>query len=78
MYLWRPHLSTMRTYQLFGDVATFFKFLDFEKNLKLGLSPVGKMYIVCAFLMNIHICMSGSMTSSYCNIDPLTLQEYLA
>ena len=42
---------------VFGDITNFFKFLDFKKNVKLGLSPIGKMYIVCAFLMNIHTCM---------------------
>ena len=32
---------------IFGDVITYFKFLDFKKDLKIGLSPIGKMYIVC-------------------------------
>lgn len=27
---------------LFGDIFNLFKFLDFKKNLKLGLSVVGK------------------------------------
>ncbi|CAH3150878.1 unnamed protein product [Pocillopora meandrina] len=30
---------------LFGDISNSFKFLDFKKNLKLGLSAVGKQYI---------------------------------
>ena len=53
---------------VFGDIT----------NLKLGLSPTGKMYLVCAFLMNIRTCMYHSMSSSYFNIDPPTVQEYLA
>ena len=32
---------------LFDDIVNYFAFLDFKKNLKIGLSPVGKMYIVC-------------------------------
>ena len=28
--------------RIFGDIVNFFKFLDFKKNLKNGLSPVGK------------------------------------
>ncbi|XP_015774483.1 PREDICTED: uncharacterized protein LOC107352684 [Acropora digitifera] len=28
--------------------VNFFKFLDFKKNLKIGLSNIGKLYIVCA------------------------------
>ena len=39
---------------VFGDIAKFLKFLDFKKNLKLGLLPIAKMYIVCALLINIH------------------------
>ena len=31
---------------LFADVINYFKFFDFKKNLKIGLSQVGKMYIV--------------------------------
>lgn len=31
---------------LFGDIVNYFVFLDFNKNLKIGLSFVGKMYIV--------------------------------
>ena len=28
---------------LFGDIVNYFKFLDFQKNLKIGLSQVAKM-----------------------------------
>jgi len=31
---------------LFGDIVEYFKFVDFKKNLKIGLSAVGKMVIV--------------------------------
>ena len=30
--------------RLFGDIINYFKFHDFKKNLKIGLSPIGKMY----------------------------------
>ena len=39
---------------VFGDIANFLEFLDFKKNLKLGPSPIGKMYIVCAWFFNEH------------------------
>ena len=32
---------------IFGNVLNDFEFVDFKKNLKMGLSSVGKMYIVC-------------------------------
>lgn len=41
---------------LFGDVINSFKFLDYKKNLKRGLSSVGKMYVVCALLRNAITC----------------------
>ena len=37
---------------LFGDIINYFKFIDFKKNLKIRLSSVGKMYVVCAILRN--------------------------
>ena len=27
---------------LFGDIVNYFKFLDFKKNLKIGMSSIGK------------------------------------
>ena len=62
---------------VFSDILNFFKFLDFKKNLKIRLSPIGKMYIVCAFLMNFRTCLYRSMSSNYFSIDPPTINEYL-
>ena len=42
---------------IFGDVIKSFKALDFKSNLKIGLSTVGKMYIVCALMRNAITCM---------------------
>ena len=47
---------------LFSDIVNDFKFLDFKRNLKIGLSQVGKMYIVCAILQNVLICLYGNTT----------------
>ena len=38
---------------IFGDTVNCFKFLDFKKNLKIGLSAVGKMCITCAFCISL-------------------------
>ena len=35
---------------LFRDIAEYFKFVDFKKNLKIGLTSIQKMCIVCALL----------------------------
>ena len=61
---------------LFGDVLNSFKFLDYKKNLKIGLSSVGKMYVVCALLRNAITCLYGKTTSDYFVIEPPTLEQY--
>ena len=61
----------------FGDIVQLFAFLDFKKNMKLFLQPVGKMYIVGALLVNCHTCLYGNKTSQYFNLDPPALEEYL-
>ena len=50
---------------LFGDIINDFKFLDFKKNLKIGMSSVGKMYLVCALLNNAITCLYGNSTSEF-------------
>ena len=61
---------------LFGDIANSFKFTGYKKNLKIGLSSVGKMYVVCALLRNAITCLYGNQTSEYFGVDPPTLEEY--
>ena len=50
---------------IFADVINYFKFLDFKKNLKVGLRAVGEMYLCCAMILNAHTCLYGSTTSTY-------------
>ena len=50
---------------LFSDILNYFKFLDFKRNLKIGLSQVGKMYIVFAILQNVWTCLYGNSTSQF-------------
>ena len=61
---------------LFGDIVNYFKFIDYKKNLKIGLSSVGKMYIVCAILRNALTCLYGNTTSEFFDCDPPTLADY--
>lgn len=63
---------------LFGDIIQYFKFMDFKKNLKIGLSSVGKLYVVCALFRNALTCLYGNTTSRYFNLSPPTLEEYFA
>lgn len=63
---------------IFGDVIKSFKALDFKSNLKIGLSTVGKMYIVCALMRNAITCMYGNQTCDYIGLEPPTVDEYFS
>ena len=60
---------------LFGNISSWFAFLDFKKNLKLNLSAVGKMYLVCALLTNARTCVYGNMTSHFFDCEPPSLED---
>lgn len=63
---------------IFGDILTYFKFLDFKKNLKIGLSAVGKMYKVNAIMHNIRTCLYKNLTSNVFGVEPPSVEEYLS
>ena len=63
---------------LFNDIINYFKFMDFKKNLKVGLSSVGKMYIVSGLLRNAFTCLYGNSTSKFFDIQPPSLEDYFA
>ena len=75
---WNTRMSEVRVSVewIFGDIITSFNFLDFKKNLEIGSSPVGKMYIVCALLHNARACLYGNTTSTYFDCEPPTVEEY--
>ena len=61
---------------MFGTITNYYKFVDFKKQLKIGMSPVGKIYLVCGILQNAHICLYGNLVSDCFNLDPPSLQDY--
>ena len=61
----------------FGELIGQFRFLDYEKNLTLFLQPVGKYYKVATILANCRACLYGNQTSSFFQIQPPELEEYL-
>ena len=63
---------------LFGDIIKYFKFVDFKKNLKIGMHSIGKMYIVCALLQNALSCLYGNNTATFFDLELPTLQDYFA
>ena len=48
-----------------------------KKNLKIGLSPTGKMYILCALLINFQTSLYSSMSPGFFNTDLTIILEFL-
>ena len=62
---------------LFNDVTNYFKFLDFKKNLKIGLSSVGKMYVVSALLRNA-LTSLWKPDIKFFQLEPPSLEDYFS
>ena len=50
---------------LFGEIINSFKFPNYKKTLKIELSSMGKMYVVCALLRNAVTCLYKNQTSLF-------------
>ena len=61
----------------FGGITEYFAFVDFKKNMKLYLQAVGKLYLVSTILYNARVCLYGSTTSKFFEVEPPTLEDYL-
>ena len=61
---------------LFGDIVNYFKFMDFHKNLKIGLSSVGKTYISVLYFAMPLISLMEFKLQNFFDLDPPTLEEY--
>lgn len=64
----------------FGKIVQYFAFLDFSKNLKILLQPIGKYYVIGALFANCHTCLYGSTTTgtSLFGVPPPGIEEYLS
>lgn len=60
----------------FAEVIRQFAFLDFHKNQKVLLQPVGTFYTVGIILCNAHVILHGSQVSHYFGCSPPRLAEY--
>ena len=75
---WNKKMSSARisVEWVFGDIISYFKFIEFRKILKIKLSAVGKMYIVCALLRNARSCFYETSTENYFGLQPPLIGEY--
>lgn len=63
---------------LFGNIANDFKLIDFKRQMKVYLSPVGKMYFVRALLENAQTCLYSDQVSQIFGIETPTLSDYFS
>ena len=61
----------------FKLITTQWAFLNYKNNMKIFLQPVGKYYKLAAFLTNVHTCFEHNQISTYFDVAPPTLDEYL-
>jgi hypothetical protein len=61
----------------FQHMKSQFAFVNYDKDQKLYLSPVGKIVFSAMLLANCHVCLYNCQTAMFFNIQPPTLAEYL-
>ena len=61
---------------LFGLVEEQFRFLDFKKQHKIGLSECGKWYVIAALLANAKTCLDANQCAVYFDMHPPALENY--
>lgn len=81
---WNTTMSKVREVVEWGfnDIPTQWSWLDCKRAMKMLLSPIGKYYLVGAFLNNIRNTFYGKQTMIYLSRDlsergKMSLQDYL-
>jgi hypothetical protein len=80
---WNTTMSNVREVVEWGfkEIITQWSYLDFRACMKIFEGPVGKYYIIAAFLCNLRNCCYGGQTSAYFNCHDhngkLNMQDYL-
>ena len=62
----------------FGEIERSFTCIDLKSNLKIGLSCVEKMYLICAVIKNALSCIYGNQTSESFYLSTTPLEEYFS
>ncbi len=62
----------------YADIYNLWRMMQFNKQLKTGVGNIGVYFNVAVLLTNCYTCIKGSnMTSSYFNVNPPSLEDYL-
>ena len=60
---------------LLGQVKTYFEFVSFKPQIKVGLNTEGKICPVCTLLQNAQTYLYGNKVSEYFNAGPSEPEE---
>lgn len=76
--LFNVHISEMRVAVewMFRTITNNYKFTDLKQQLKVGLCPIGTIYLVCVILQNAHTCLNGNIVFEYFVCQPPDLHDY--
>jgi nuclease HARBI1 len=61
----------------FGQIIRLWAYVDFKKNMRVLVQPVGAYYLLACILSNAHCCLYGNEVSQYFDLDPPDLLDYL-
>ncbi|RPA99224.1 hypothetical protein L873DRAFT_1684634, partial [Choiromyces venosus 120613-1] len=61
----------------FGKMMDLWSFNRFKGNLKSGLSPIARYFLITCFLSNIHSCLYQNETCDQFHCDLPSLSRYL-
>ena len=61
----------------FGHALALFPYTDSPGFMRLGATATGQHYINATFMANVITCLKGNITSSFFNMAPPTILEYL-
>ena len=61
----------------FGEIETYFKFIDFQNQLKLSLSFIAEIYLVRGSLRKHRTCLHDNKVPEYFEMDPVIPRMHL-
>lgn len=62
----------------FGKITRLWSFTDMKRVHRTGLQPTAAYYFVMTLMTNLHTCMHGNQISEKFDLDPPSVDEYLA
>ena len=62
----------------YNDMKRYWPIVDYKKILKMKKMPVSKIFLVAMLLHNSYVCMNGSITSYYFEMEPPPFEDWVS